>query len=249
MQLKHYRKPILQRYVVRILIMVPLYAISSLVSLVSLKAAFYIDAVRDIYESFVLYCFFALLVNYLGGERSLLIMLHGRPPKQHLWPVSIFSPEMDLSDPYTFLFLKRGIFQYVYIKPVLAILTMALKWTGKYQEGYISAGSGYFWISLIYNVSVATSLYCLAMFWVATSSDLKPFRPMPKFLSIKAIIFFSFWQGFAISLLVYIGFIHSGESITLFLSLLIPKPGHIPLTTYPSPFKTPLFASKCLLLR
>ena len=36
--------------VVRIMLMVPLYAIASLISLFSLQAAFFIDAVRDIYE-------------------------------------------------------------------------------------------------------------------------------------------------------------------------------------------------------
>ena len=36
--------------VVRIMLMVPLYAIASLISLFSLEAAFFIDAVRDIYE-------------------------------------------------------------------------------------------------------------------------------------------------------------------------------------------------------
>jgi hypothetical protein len=36
--------------VIRIMVMVPLYAIASLISLFSLEAAFFIDAVRDIYE-------------------------------------------------------------------------------------------------------------------------------------------------------------------------------------------------------
>ena len=70
LQLKNYRKPYLQRQaclpldqyfsskalfvlyrmVVRIMVMVPLYAISSFIALFSLRAAFFIDAVRDIYE-------------------------------------------------------------------------------------------------------------------------------------------------------------------------------------------------------
>ena len=68
LQLKNYRKPSLQRAVVRIMVMlvlpdhvscqstltelsrVPLYAISSLIALFSLEAAFFIDAVRDLYE-------------------------------------------------------------------------------------------------------------------------------------------------------------------------------------------------------
>ncbi|KAL0959043.1 hypothetical protein HGRIS_014981 [Hohenbuehelia grisea] len=109
LQLKNYRKPGLQRMVIRIMLMVPIYAISSFISLVSLDAAVAIDAVRDIYEAFVIYCFFVLLVLYLGDERSLLILLHGRPPKEPIFPVSLFKREIDVSDPHTYLFLKRGI--------------------------------------------------------------------------------------------------------------------------------------------
>ena len=60
-------------------------------------------------QAFVIYCFFSLLQQYLGGERSLLIKLHGRPPKYPVFPGSLFWPEIDVSDPYTLLFLKRGI--------------------------------------------------------------------------------------------------------------------------------------------
>ena len=105
--------------------MVPMYAIASLISLFSVEAAFFIDAIRDITrwvccynsdmfskwapQAFVIYCFFALLLSYLGGERSLLILLHGRSPKEPVFPVNLVKREIDVSDPYTFLFLKRGI--------------------------------------------------------------------------------------------------------------------------------------------
>ncbi|GBB88816.1 hypothetical protein RclHR1_15410001 [Rhizophagus clarus] len=209
--LKNYRKPSLQRYVVRIIIMVPIYAISSYISLASTSAAVYVDGIRDMYEAFVIYCFFNLLVNYLGGERSLLILLHGRPPTPHLFPVNIFIKEMDVGDPYTFLFLKRGILQYVYLKPVITVLTMILKWTETYGEGHIEVKNGYIWISLIYNVSCSLCFYCLIIFYVCTKDDLKPYRPVPKFLCVKAIIFFSFWQSFALSILVSLGIIHDTD--------------------------------------
>ena len=45
----------------------------------------------------------------MGGERSLLILLHGRPPKDAVFPFTLLRRELDLSDPYVFLFMKRGI--------------------------------------------------------------------------------------------------------------------------------------------
>lgn len=56
----------------------------------------------------------------------------------------------------------------------------------------------------------------LAMFWVATHNDLQPFRPMPKFLCVKGIIFFSFWQGFMVSVLVKLGWVKSRTSLAEF---------------------------------
>ncbi|KAJ7582640.1 DUF300 domain-containing protein [Mycena floridula] len=224
LQLKNYRKPTLQRMVVRIMVMVPIYAISSLISLFSLEAAFFIDAIRDIYEAFVIYCFFVLLLYYMGGERQLLIMLHGRPPKDPPFPMNLFRREIDVSDPYTFLFLKRGILQYVQVKPVLALVTLILKATNHFHEGNLSATSGYLYISIVYNISICLSLYCLAIFWICINDDLKPFRPVPKFLCVKGILFFSFWQSMVISILVAAGVIRKlgpytdDESISLGLT-------------------------------
>lgn len=66
--------------------------------------------------------------------------------------------------------------EYVQIKPVLAVITIVLKATGTYADGQLKASAGYTYVSLVYNVSVTLSLYCLAMFWMCTAHDLKPFR-------------------------------------------------------------------------
>ncbi|OKL58001.1 hypothetical protein UA08_06688 [Talaromyces atroroseus] len=207
---KNYRKPLLQRYVVRILLMIPIYAASSWTSIISLKAAMFLDPVRDIYEAFTIYTFFQLLINFVGGERSLIIMTHGRPPVQHMWPMNTFLAKVDISDPHTFLAIKRGILQYAWLKPILALASIIMKATDTYQEGYIGASSGYMWTGIIYNVSVSVSLYSLALFWICMHNDLKPFRPMPKFLCVKLIIFASYWQGFFLSILQWLGAIPNG---------------------------------------
>lgn len=152
----------------------------------------------------MIYCFFVLLLSYLGGERSLLILLHGRPPKDPVFPVSLFKREIDVSDPYTFLFLKRGILrafrtvyfylstlltralffvlEYVQVKPILAAVTLILKACGKFNEGDFRANSGYLYVSIVYNASICLSLYCLAVFWLCVNDDLKPFRSVDPFV-------------------------------------------------------------------
>ncbi|KAH7328008.1 organic solute transporter Ostalpha-domain-containing protein [Stachybotrys elegans] len=205
LQAKNYRKPLLQRYVVRILLMVPIYSISSWTSMISQNASAFLDPVRDIYEAFTIYTFFQLLINYMGGERAIIISTHGRAPVQHLWPMNHMFSGVDISDPHTFLLIKRGILQYAWLKPILAVAAIVMKATGTYQEGYIGLSSGYFWSGIIYNISVTLSLYFLGLFWVCMHNDLVPFRPVPKFLCIKLIIFASYWQGFLLSILVWIG--------------------------------------------
>jgi Organic solute transporter Ostalpha len=187
--------------------------------LVSLRASGFIDPFRDMYEArtpaprpikltrqaFTIYTFVQLLINLLGGERKLIVMMYGRRPISHLWPLHRVLPPVDISDPHTFVAIKRGILQYTWIKPMLAFATIIMKATNTYQEGYIGLNSGYLWSGLIYNISITISLYALAMFWVCMNQDLKPFRPIPKFLSIKGIIFASYWQGFFLSILVWVG--------------------------------------------
>lgn len=132
-------------------------------------------------------------------------MMHGRPPVSHLFPLQHVFPKVDISDPHTFLAIKRGILQYAWLKPLLGIAAIAMKATGTYKEGYVGLSSGYFWSGIIYNISITLSLYSLGMFWICMSEDLKPFRPVPKFLCVKLIIFASYWQGFLLSILVWLG--------------------------------------------
>lgn len=140
--------------------------------------------------------------------------MRGRMPIHHPWPLTHLLAKVDISDPHTFLAIKRGILQYAWLKPVLGIATVIMKSTDIYHEGYLGLSSGYLWSSILYNLSVTISLYSLAMFWVCMSEDLHPFRPMPKFLCVKLIIFASYWQGFFLSILQWLGAIPNVHGYT-----------------------------------
>ena len=54
-------------------------------------------------------------------------------------------------------------------------------------------------------------MYTLVLFYMVTKEELLPFNPIPKFLCIKAVILFAFWQGIIIAVLVWLGIIHGNE--------------------------------------
>ena len=68
--LRNWTQPREQKYIVRLLLMVPIYSFDSWMSLRFRQAAVYLDLVRDSYEAYVLYCFFALLVAYIEGKKN-----------------------------------------------------------------------------------------------------------------------------------------------------------------------------------
>jgi hypothetical protein len=58
--------------------MVPLYSIESFLGLVFYKNRLYWETLRDLYEAFVIFSFFQLLVEYLGGEEQIVADLEDK---------------------------------------------------------------------------------------------------------------------------------------------------------------------------
>jgi len=55
--------------------------------------------------------------------------------------------------------------------------------------------AGYLYITIIYNISITLALYALVVFYQATSTMLRSYKPVLKFFVVKSVIFLSFWQG------------------------------------------------------
>ncbi|SCV03625.1 LANO_0G05270g1_1 [Lachancea nothofagi CBS 11611] len=209
-QFFNYRKPFEQRLVVRIQLMVPLFSATCLLAcLIPQIAQIWIDPIREIYESFVIYTFFSLLTLILGGERKIITELSiGKAPIRH--PIPFFGrilPVVDMSDPRDFLSIKRGILQYVWFKPLYCIGTMICMQNDWYPEFWIP-----FW-TISYNISASLSLYNLALFWKCLYTDLQKYNPWPKFLCVKLIIFASYWQGTIIAILSKCGVINHDTDV------------------------------------
>lgn len=199
--LANYRKPRLQRLTLRIISIIPLFCLACFLELVGSRLTLATTPLREIYEAFVIYTFFSLLTTTLGGERAISTFSLGRLPIAHPFPLGMVLPPVDILDPYTFLNLKRGILQYVWLKPVLIC-------------GSHTTGTAASLVFLLYNILVLLSLYNLGMFWACLYDDLRPFLPMAKFLCVKMLIFASYWQGVLIGLGLWLGFVPLPEAGT-----------------------------------
>mmetsp|Transcript_17053 Transcript_17053/g.52367 ORF Transcript_17053/g.52367 Transcript_17053/m.52367 type:complete len:187 (+) Transcript_17053:546-1106(+) len=97
--------------------------------------------------------------------------------------------------------------QFVILKPVLS-LTMFTLGHFDLPEPHVwySYRHYQFYITVALNLSVATAFYGLICFYHATHKQLAMYRPWPKFLCIKGVVFVTFWQSMALNLLLSIGY-------------------------------------------
>ncbi|XP_075037587.1 transmembrane protein 184A [Mixophyes fleayi] len=203
LHLRNYTIPNEQRYIIRILFIVPIYSFDSWLSLLLIgndQYYVYFDSVRDCYEAFVIYSFLSLCFEYLGGESAIMTEIRGKPVKSSCFYGTCCLQGMSYSIGFL-RFCKQATLQFCIVKPIMAVVTIILQAFGKYHDGDFNVQSGYLYITIIYNFSVSLALYALFLFYFATKELLHPFEPVLKFLTIKAVIFLSFWQGMLLAIL------------------------------------------------
>lgn len=52
----------------------------------------------------------------------------------------------------------------------------------------------YLYITIVYNITYSVALFALFVFYKGAHTLLAPFNPMLKFLLVKSVVFFTFWQ-------------------------------------------------------
>uniref|UniRef100_A0A8D2DUG4 Transmembrane protein 184A n=1 Tax=Sciurus vulgaris TaxID=55149 RepID=A0A8D2DUG4_SCIVU len=215
LHLRSYTVPQEQRYIIRLLLIVPIYAFDSWLSLLLLgghEYYVYFDSVRDCYEAFAIYSFLSLCFQYLGGESAIMAEIRGKPIKSSCVYGTCCLRGMSYSIGFL-RFCKQATLQFCMVKPIMAVVTIILQAFGRYRDGDFSVHSGYLYVALVYNTSVSLALYALFLFYSATRELLRPFEPVLKFLTVKAVIFLSFWQGMLLAILERCGAIPEVEAI------------------------------------
>ena len=216
----YYNSPPFQRYIIRIIFMVPVYAICSLVTLAEPKNAVYVSTVRDCYEAWILYNFHSLCLLYVGGPGEIETKSAGKVVEPSWWLMTCCFPPLQV-DGKLLRQCKQATLQFVLAKPFLAATVFILESYDAYSEGDFSPARGYVWVVIVMNVCYAVALYGLIVFYLAAQDLLKPYNPVVKFVLIKGVIFFTFWQGFVLSLLTSVEVIRSAEEALEIQNMLI----------------------------
>jgi hypothetical protein len=206
MHIRNYTNPNQQKLIIRILLMVPLFAMQSWLALRFQHLALYMELARDSYESFVIYTFFSLLLVYMDGEERCVDMLSKQTPMRFLPPLCCMGT-FRLGSAFLTT-LRVCLLQYVVIKPLCSVLAMVLHPLGLFNEGAIlNIHDAYLWIVIILNISVTCAFSALIYFYLATRTLIKQHKPTGKFICVKIVVFLSFWQSVLVALLIKVNFI------------------------------------------
>uniref|UniRef100_A0A8C1VU11 Transmembrane protein 184C n=1 Tax=Cyprinus carpio TaxID=7962 RepID=A0A8C1VU11_CYPCA len=204
--LVHYTQPELQKPIIRILWMVPIYSLDSWIALKYPNIAIYVDTCRECYEAYVIYNFMIFLLNYLGNQYpSLVLMLEVQEQQKHLPPLCC-CPPWPMGE-VLLLRCKLGVLQYTVVRPVTTVIALICQHCGVYDEGNFSSKNAWTYLVIVNNLSQLFAMYCLVLFYKALREELSPIKPVGKFLCVKLVVFVSFWQAVVIALLVKVGVI------------------------------------------
>jgi hypothetical protein len=171
--LDHFRDPKLQTPILRILLMVPIYALNCWLALMCKDLSIYLDTFRKIYEAFVLNQFFVFLTTYLSEKRpwetviegdegvasdttgsvdrvdaAIEVKLRKKKPQPHIFPFC-WLEEWPVDK-----FVggcRTGINSYVFFRVFTAIIELVLLPFGWYKPGDLSFDAPYLYCTLINN--------------------------------------------------------------------------------------------------
>ncbi|KAF8993912.1 DUF300-domain-containing protein [Cyathus striatus] len=200
---RNYNNPSQQRQILRILYMPAVYAIISFFSYRFFRNYTYYSLIEVSYEAVTLSAFLLLIIEYVAmtGEGHSAEKAIERKDKRPL-PIPFCCWRYRPTKAYFMYTVKWSVLQYVVIRPAVSVagiicehynvLCESAGFSAKYANVYLEA---------IDFVSISVALYGLLVFYGLTADELKERRPLAKFLAIKLIVMFTFYQSFVFSAL------------------------------------------------
>lgn len=206
---RHLAQPSIQRKILAIIWMPPIYSITSWLSLVFSEQEDGFEIVRSSYEGYTIYAFLALMMAAIGDQNE-IIEYFERTKQQP--PCTCCGHWVGASATY-FQILFFGM-QYVLIIPLLQIANFILD-----KYGMAGTWRDYtrptMYIDIVLNISVSVALWGLMIFYSRAKKELAHISPFPKFMAIKGVIFMTYYQNLALAICANFGLVNSATVVTI----------------------------------
>ncbi|KAL1736787.1 organic solute transporter Ostalpha-domain-containing protein [Schizophyllum commune] len=197
---RSYTVPNEQRQILRILYMPPVYAIISFCSYRYFRSYTYYSLVEVAYSP--ISSSRLLIIEYVaatatGHDAQNAI---ARKDKSKL-PLPFCCWRYRPTKAYFMYTVKWSVLQYVIIRPLVSIAGIVCE---KYKVLCESEGFDFryanVYLEIVDFISISIALYGLLVFYGLTKDELKARRPLAKFLTIKLIVMFTWYQSFVVPL-------------------------------------------------
>ncbi|SPO28486.1 uncharacterized protein UTRI_04883 [Ustilago trichophora] len=213
--LTYYTCPQQQRHIVRLLVMVPIYAIVSFMSYLFYHEALYYQTIRDCYEAVLVTSFFYLILAYTGDTRAEQhAVFRNIDIKDRFWVWPLGSWKYKPEGLHFLWLMKICVLQYAIIRPFCTFVAVGTEYFGYYCLHSWMPWFTHVWCALFISISVTVAMYCLIQLYIPVRKLVDPYKPILKFLAIKTIVFLTFWQDTLLSFLVSFGAIKETEYFT-----------------------------------
>ncbi|WVQ65290.1 uncharacterized protein L199_003466 [Kwoniella botswanensis] len=203
-----YQHPPAQRQVMRVLLMPAVYSIVSFFSYRYYREYEYYILAETAYEAVTLSAFLMLLMELVSmgtTDQQIKTALAEKDKKKFPFPFNFL--RFRASKPYFWHALSFSVMQYVILRPLISIIGIICQYYGVLCPEEYSVHYAEVYLDAVDFVSISVALYGLIVFYVLCKDELKGRKPLNKFLAIKLIVFFTFYQSFLFSILQTYGVI------------------------------------------
>ncbi|KAF2277052.1 DUF300-domain-containing protein [Westerdykella ornata] len=208
----HFLKRQEQKCIIRILLMVPIYAVVSFLSYLAYHGAVYFELARDCYEPVTIASFFSLLCHYVAPTlHEQKDYFRNIEPKNWIPPLCWLQRLAGGQDKGWLRRARSGltwfniiwvaVFQYCIVRPIFTLIAAVAQYYGRYCHSSKDPRFAYVWVLGFEATSLTVAMYCLMQFYIQLKQDIAVHRPGLKFMCIKLVLFFCFWQTHVIALL------------------------------------------------
>merc|ERR1719394_1102190 len=146
-----------KRHIIRILLMINIYALESWLSLIWVDANMYLACIRDCWEAVVIYEFYMLIVSCVGGYQAIRDDMHG--VTQQMWPMNYCVKAWEVNA--LIFWTRSGILQYSVCQVFCSMIIFISEVLGIYHEGVWKWSAVYPYMCFIISASQSWAIYCL----------------------------------------------------------------------------------------